>query len=232
MLEANAFVNASPVNSMDKALTTFRTFDDLALAEDLANTLKQSNIPYELKTTAPKIDVTTMTSAALAYDVMVYRDDFERVNKLLEDSALNDIEKIEKDYYLFAFTDEELLELVKKADEWSAFDVMLAQRILNDRGSDVSDRKIKEIHSNRIEELRQPEPPQTFWIVLGYILALMGGIFGIFVGRFLYSHKKTLPNGEMVFAYRENDRRHGRNIFYIATVCFAIGLLLKLRDFF
>lgn len=217
---------------MEANLITYQTFDDLALAEDVANTLKLNDVPYELKSFAPKIDVASMTSAPLQYAIMTYGEDFDRINKLLEESAAIDIEKIGKDYYLFAFTNEELLDVIEKADEWSAFDVMLAQKILNDRGGDVSDRKIKEIHSNRIEELRQPEPPQTFWIILGYILALMGGIFGIFVGRFLYSHKKTLPNGEMVFAYRENDRRHGRNIFYIATVCFAIGLLLKLRDFF
>jgi hypothetical protein len=209
---------------MEKELITYRTFDDLALAEDIANTLKQNNIAYELKTFAPKIDIATMTSAAKQYGIMAYPDDFESINKLLQNSVLVDIEKVDADYYLFAFTDDELFDVITKADEWSAFDVMLARKILSDRGRDVSDRNIEHINNDRIEELRQPEPSPTLWIFLGYVFALMGGIIGVFIGRHLHAHKKTLPNGEMVFAYSENDRKHGRNIFYIATVFFALGL--------
>lgn len=216
---------------MEKELIVFRTFDDLALAEDLANTLKQSDIPYELKTTAPKIDITTMASAAKQYVVMAYAEDFDRINDLLQQSELEDIEKVNTDYYLFKFTDDELFDVITKADEWSAFDVMLARKILSDRGRDVSERKIKQIHDDRIEELRKPEPSPTFWIVLGYIFAFLGGIIGVFFGRHLYAHKKTLPNGEMVFAYSENVRKHGRNIFFIAAVCFAIVFFLKLSNF-
>ncbi|MGY3211342.1 hypothetical protein [Mucilaginibacter sp. HD30] len=217
---------------MKKELITFRTFDDLALAEDIANTLKQNKIQYELKTFAPKIDIATMTSAPLLYAIMAYDDDFEKINDLLQQSVLGDIEKVNSDHYLFAFTDEELFAVLTKADEWSAFDVMLARKILNNRGEDVSDRKIKQIHKDRIEELRLPGPSPTFWIVLGYVFALMGGIIGVFIGRHLYAHKKTLPNGEMVFIYSENDRKHGRNIFYIATACFALGLFLKFMGSF
>jgi hypothetical protein len=217
---------------MEKELITFRTFDDLALAEDITDTLKQNNIPYELKTFAPKIDIATMTSAPLAYAIMAHGNDFNRINKLLGESAAADIEKIDADYYLFAFTDEELLDVLTKADEWSAFDVALARKILTDRGREISAERISNIREERIEELKQPEPSPAFWIVLGYIFAFLGGIIGVFFGRHLYAHKKTLPNGEMVFAYSENVRKHGRNIFFIATVCFAIGFFLKLRNFF
>lgn len=215
---------------MEAELITYRTFNDLALAEDVANTLKQNGMQYELKTTAAKIDIATMTSAAKEYVIMAYAADFDTINKLLEDNALEDIEKVDSDYYLFTFTDEELFDLITKADEWSAFDAVLARKILKDRGRDVSDRKIDKIHNDRIEVLRQPEPSQTFWIVLGYIIALLGGFFGIFIGRHLHGHKKTLPNGEMVFAYSENDRKHGRNIFYIATIVFSIALILEIAN--
>src|SRR5690242_17590243 len=138
-------------------LISFRTFDDLALAEDVANTLKQNGVKYELKTIAPKIDIATLTGAAKSYVVMAYADDFDRINDLLQQSELEDIEKVGSDYYLFGFTEQELFDVVSKADEWSAFDIMLARKILKDRGHDVSDRKVKQIHDNRIEELKQPE---------------------------------------------------------------------------
>ncbi|MFD0749850.1 hypothetical protein ACFQZS_06830 [Mucilaginibacter calamicampi] len=217
---------------MEKDLISFRTFDDLALAEDVANTLKQNGVQYELKTIAPKIDIATMTGAAKSYVIMAYAADFDRINDLLQQSELEDIEKVGSDYYLFGFTDEELFDVVTKADEWSAFDIVLARKILKDRGHDVSDGKVKQIQNDRIVELRQPEPSPTLWVILGYVFALLGGIIGVFIGRHLYAHKKTLPNGEMVFIYSENTRKHGRNIFYIATVCFVLAFLFRLRDFF
>lgn len=213
---------------MEKQLITLRTFNDLALAEDLANSLKQNGIYYELKTFASKIDPATLTSAAPEYFIMAYDKDFNKINQILEENVARDVETVEDDYYLFGFTDKELIDLITKADEWSAFDVMLARKILKDRGNDLSAQKIDEINNQRIEALRRPEPSQTGWIVAGYITALLGGIIGIFIGWHLYTYKKTLPNGERVFDYTENDRKHGRIIFYLATVVFFVAVSLKI----
>jgi hypothetical protein len=34
---------------------------------------------------------------------------------------------VDKDYYLFAFSDSELIELIRKQDEWGSFDIELAK---------------------------------------------------------------------------------------------------------
>lgn len=217
---------------MENELITFRTFDDLALAQDIAATLKQNDIPYELKTFAPKIDIATMTSAAKRYAIMAFAEDFETINNTLEQAELTNIKSVDKDYYLFDFTDSELLEVLGKADEWSAFDVVLARKILADRGKGMNAERISSIREERIKKLKQPEPSPTLWIFLGYVFALMGGIIGVFIGRHLHAHKKTLPNGEMVFAYSERDRKHGRNMFYIATVLFVLGLFFGIMGGF
>jgi hypothetical protein len=39
--------------------------------------------------------------------------------------------------------------------------------------------------------------------------------------------KKTLPDGEQVYAYSENDRWHGKMIFYISIGDFTLALLYK-----
>jgi hypothetical protein len=213
---------------MEKELITFRTFDDLALAEDIASTLKQNNIPYELKTFAPKIDIANMTSAAKQYAIMAFGDDFNRINKLLGESVANDIEKIGKDYYLFAFTNEELLDVIRKADEWSDFDVMLAKKILNDRGQEISEKKMETIQQERIEELKKPEPSQKNVIIAGYIFAFLGGLIGVFIGQYLAGYRKTLPNGEVVLAHSESDRKHGKYIMTIGTVMLIVVCFLKL----
>jgi hypothetical protein len=114
--------------------------------------------------------------------------------------------------------------LVAKREEWSAFDYQLAQKILSDRGVELSEEKLSQMDQERIADLKQPEPPQTTWIILGYICAALGGLFGLLIGWHLMGHKRTLPNGETVYAYTNKDREHGRVIFFIAIVGLIVAV--------
>ena len=105
---------------------------------------------------------------------------------------------------------------------------MLARKILAERGKVVSDEAISAIHEERIEELKSPEPPQTSWIIIGYLFALLGGVLGIFIGWHLMTYKKTLPDGERVYDYTERDRKQGRIIFYLAVIVTALCVGYKL----
>jgi len=119
------------------------------------------------------------------------------------------------------------MEVVTKADEWSPFDVVLARKILADRGKEISDESIEKIHEKRIEEMRKPDPPQTQWITLGYILAFLGGVLGIFIGWHIYTFKKTLPDGERVYGYTEHDRKQGKIIMWLSGVIFALAIIVR-----
>jgi amino acid transporter len=124
------------------------------------------------------------------------------------------------------------MEVIIKADEWSPFDFVLARKILAERGKNMSDEDIAAINEKRIAELKVPDAPQTYWIVLGYIFALIGGLLGIFIGWFLMNYKKTLPDGEMVSEYSERDRKHGKRIFYIGIVVLVICIIYKIAPVF
>jgi hypothetical protein len=160
--------------------------------------------------------------------VKVKSEDFEAVNELLKENEVKNIEGIEDDYYLYEFTDEELMEILVKADEWSALDYMLAQKILAKRGKNITEKDIAAIKEKRLAELKTAEPPQTTWIILGYIFAFIGGILGLFIGWHLKSHKKTLPDGERIYAYTENDRWHGRVIFYLSIVGVIVAFIVRI----
>ena len=103
----------------------------------------------------------------------------------------------------------------------------MPKKILAERGKNISDKTIANLNKKRIEELKVVEPPQTSWIMVGYIFAFLGGILGVFIGWHLSSFKKTLPNGERVYDYSENDRRHGRRILCISIVVFVIAFVYK-----
>jgi hypothetical protein len=209
---------------------TFQQFNDPALAENLVDLLVENEIAYEVEEEILAINPLTAINNELTkvYRVRINADDFTRVNQLIKEQNDQYINDVEKDYYLFDFTNDELTEILEKEDEWSSFDHELAKKILIDRRVDVNIVKLSAISESRLSKLRQPDPPQTFWIYAGYFVALLGGLLGIFIGWHLSSHKKTLPNGEQIYAYNENDRKHGRIIFYLGISCFIIWVVLKI----
>ncbi|WP_183561979.1 hypothetical protein [Mucilaginibacter sp. SP1R1] len=218
---------------MNPELITFKKFNDIALANALADLLEQHHIPYNIEESSLAFNPAFVNSElSKDYAVKIKGDDFTTVNKLLNDSETENINQVEKDYYLFDFADEELLDILAKADEWSAFDYQLARKILADRGIEVNDNILADLSKSRIEELKEPEPPQTSWVIIGYIFALGGGIIGLFVGWHLSTYKKTLPDGERVYGYNENDRKQGKWIFYLSIVVFAISIIYKIAPAF
>ena len=211
---------------------TFKKFNDAALAWALTDLLEENDIEYQTEEGAFSFDPTFGASKELSteYLVKISPDDFTRATELLKASEANDIANIGTDYYLYTFTDAELMEILEKADEWSTFDYELARKLLAERGVDISDNAIASLTEKRVEDLKKPESTQTYWIVMGYVFAVIGGILGLFIGWHLAWHKKTLPNGEKVYGYNEPDRKHGRTIFYISIVGVIVGTVFNFRE--
>jgi hypothetical protein len=210
----------------------FRRFSDTGQANELAEELRKNGIECRLIDDSPSIDITFTGNSAFQKEtqLMIMQSDFEKANKVLDENADETLIHINKDHYLFDFTTEELFEILAKPDEWNALDYKLAQRILKDRNQNIDENLLKALKQERIKELSKPDKHQGKWIVIGYILSLMGGLLGIFIGWYLWTMKKTLPNGEKIYVYSENDRKHGRRIFVIGMVLFPTTLLIKVWD--
>ncbi|MEI9920851.1 MAG: hypothetical protein WDO14_18965 [Bacteroidota bacterium] len=157
--------------------------------------------------------------------IKIREADFSKVDALLNADAANLLDTVDKDYHLFSFSDEELLEIVAKADEWSAFDYQIAKSILSSRGITLGDERIQQLKSDRLDQLAQPEPSQSVLIAWGYALAFLGGLIGVFIGWSLWNSKKVLPNGKRTYNYTMNDRKHGRRIFFLGLIM-SIALLV------
>ena len=208
---------------MKPGFITYQKFNDSALADELAKTLEEYHIEYYIQEETSGFDPSmVMSNAPVDYAVKIKSEDFEQVNRLLKEIEEKSTEDVDKDYYLFSFTNDELMEVITKAEEWSMFDVVLARKVLAERGVSISDKDLATIQEKRVEQLKVPDEPQTLWIIIGYVCAFGGGVFGIFIGWYLANGKKTLPNGERVYEYNENDRKQGRNIFYIGIVATII----------
>lgn len=213
---------------MTENFVVFRNFPTLIQAQELETLLNKNNIKTILGDNIPPLDVTFSGSTLQnQYEIKIDSADFEKAEIILEKETENLLDSIDPDYYLLSFTNEELYEILLNSDEWNVFDYKLAQKLLTDRGKTIDADMLASLKKERIKTLAKPEENQKPWIIAGYIFSFLGGGIGIVIGYSLWRSKKTLPNGERVYSYNEEDRKNGFRIFLIGIIVFPTLSILR-----
>jgi hypothetical protein len=208
---------------------TFKTFPDSNTAQDFATVLQQADIPYTIEEDAVVFDPSYANNQFNKdYHLKVRPQDFGSANQVLDDYYKAQLDKVEKDYYLFSFTDEELQEILAKPDEWGHFDYQLAKKLLAERGKEVRPEQTQKLWNRRVEELAAPEGVKSSSIVINYFVAFFFFPVGLFIGWHWMSAKKTLPDGERVLMYSYHVQQHGMRIFVIAIVMLILSIVGKI----
>lgn len=214
---------------MKEEFITFERFNDKKSAEEFGKLITEKNIEFVLEDNSLSFDPTfANNSFGKEFCIKLKKTDFDKVDKILTEKSENEINQIDKDYYLLSFTDQELIDVISKSDEWNKFDVSLAKKLLKERGKEVTEEQITEIKKQRIIELSKPEESQNIYIIIGYVCALLGGLLGIFIGWHLLTYKKTLPNGNRIYAYSENDRKQGNRIVILSGIFIVVWILYRI----
>ena len=209
----------------------FRKLNTLIQAQELETLLNENNIKTVLADNIAPVDITFSGSTLLnEYEIKIDASNFEKAEAVLEKDAESLLEKMDQDYYLLSFTDEELYEVLIKSDEWSIFDYKLAQKILTNRGKTIDHEMLASLKKERLNILSKPEENQRPWIIAGYLFSFLGGGIGIVIGYSLWTSKKTLPNGERIYSYNNADRKQGKTIFVIGLIVFPLALIVKILD--
>ena len=209
----------------------FRKLNTLIQAQELETLLNENNIKTILADNIAPVDITFSGSTLLnEYEIKIDASNFEKAEAVLEKDAESLLEKMDQDYYLLSFTDEELYEVLIKSDEWSIFDYKLAQKILTNRGKTIDHEMLASLKKERLNILSKPEENQRPWIIAGYLFSFLGGGIGIVIGYSLWTSKKTLPNGERIYSYNDADRKQGKTIFIIGLIVFPLALIVKILD--
>jgi hypothetical protein len=209
--------------------TTYQNFFDTGEAEPVLAVLKEKDIPFKFSKVKQRIDtVITGTRSDDLYQLRIPSDRFEEVNRLLESVTQVDLNEIDKDYYLFSFSDDELKDILLKADEWSPRDYVLARKLLQQKGIPVSDNDLALYKKQRLEELAKPEELKMGWRLLMYAFTFTGGLIGIFMGLAAWQSKKTLPDGSKVYTYNKKSRQLALFIMIVSAVIFAVFLFTNL----
>ncbi|MGV3540749.1 MAG: hypothetical protein ACO1OQ_13125 [Rufibacter sp.] len=209
---------------------TYQKFNEEEEANTLAELLKQNNIECQVEENSLDFDPTfAYNSHDKDFRIKLKQSDFEAADTIQYEVLKKSLDIIDKDYYLFDFSDQELIEIITKSEEWSKLDFLLAQQILKERGKEINPSIVDTLRKQRIEELSKPEESSGVWLSAGYLFACMGGILGIFIGFHLMTHKKTLPNGDRVYGFHPGDRKHAKWILALGIVSFILWTFAKMN---
>jgi hypothetical protein len=207
-------------------LATFKIFNDRETAEDFAEVLGAENISYFIEEDALSFDPSYANNPLNKdYAVKIAAGDFENATRAYENYFNALVNKADPDYYLFKFSDEELLDIIAKPDEWGSFDYTLAQNILKQRGIKISQEEKEQFKADRLIELAVPATEKRSMIVGYYVASVLFFPVGIIIGWIWGYSKKQLPNGEKIHAYDANTQMHGRRLFVIGIVLLVVSVL-------
>lgn len=217
---------------MAESLLIFQKFHDPGLANAVAKKLSLYNIPFELEDNRYQFNPNFAHNHFDAeINLKLHPKDFTRAQVALEEYYKQQLDDVDPSYYLFSFTDKELIDIVTKPDEWGQFDYQLAQKLLKERGLEIKPELAQILKSQRIDELNKPEAAPGYLIFLGYFLSVFGALPGILIGWTLAHLKRTLPDGRRVYVYSEEDRNHGTRMQVTALICILIVVLLRTAGF-
>lgn len=214
---------------MSTELSTYRKFIYKDDALELVKILEENHIVYELADNSSRLDSSFGGDInTKQFELKIHKEDFEKVENLEEDLVKNHVDQVPEDYYLFDYSDEELIEIVMKKEDWNKFDYLLAQKILKERGKEVQPEVLNLINKQRIKDLSTQEASPTWLIIIGYVCAIAGGFLGLFIGAFLMNYKKALPNGDRMYGFNQKDRSDGQNILILSVVSFFVWIGIRL----
>jgi hypothetical protein len=213
---------------MDEEFLTFKRFNDKELAEDFADVLNGKDIAYHIEEDTLVFDPRySFSPLNKEYFLKIRQQDFPKANAAYDQYFESQLEKVPSDYYLFQFDNEELKEIVSKPDEWGSLDYQLAQKLLKERGEEITAEDIDDLKKTRIKELARPEKEPGISILMVYFICFVFYPAGLVTGWIWAFSKKTLPTGERVHIYNQEVQKHGRIIFALAVTLCILSIILK-----
>lgn len=206
---------------MKDEFLVFRSFYTEEEAVSLLKFFEENGIDCLMVKFRPLLDkVYVGTNYDREFHVKIKSYEFNKANEILDRHINQHISEIGEDYYLYSFTDQELLEIIDQPDEWSNQDIVISKKILGDRGIALSDAEIAAKKKDRIKRLEKPDRESPAFIFLGYFFSLFS-FFGLGFGLLVLNLKKTLPDGRKVYVYDSKTRSHGKNILIISLITTA-----------
>lgn len=162
----------------------FRRFDSRQEAQQFVEILESHGVIYQLEEYSKNMNPLIFDSFEKEILLKLRQEDFDKANEfLLIDDNLNDLDA---NYYLYDFTDEELIEILVKPHEWGELDRTLAPKLLIKRGYDLNNLNIEGKKKDYVKESSQPQKESPVLIVILSVIMITIGALLSFIFRSLY----------------------------------------------
>ena len=194
---------------------THSKFHSQEEANEFISLLQNANIDFEMEREKNVLDkIYIGESLDPMFAVKIAENNFAEANSLLLANAQSQLNNINPDYYLFNFSNQELIDVVNSKNDWNIFDQALASKILSDRKIEIPTDAKQTIVNN----VYTPIEIDAVWLILEYLLSIVVPFAGAIIGLATIFAYKTLGDGRKVKIYNETTRTHGKIIFAIGIV--------------
>lgn len=208
--------------SSEDLIEFFRSQDPDAL-KHVISVLDDTSIAHQVITEEGGFDISAVGSGEDFEAFITIRTfDHSAARKALEADSLES--ELPTDHHLLSSSDDELIEVVTHASEWSAFDVAHAQRLLSERGVDLT--KLEEERDQRIAHLKKGKPASKALILFGWVFTILGGLIGLLIAWSLSHTKDKTPDGEF-HRYDEASRKTGEVMTKVAVLMLIVTIYIR-----
>lgn len=225
----------------------YQSFEDQESAYRTAATLESRDIPLIVEKVSQLLDsniIGVMNTSP--YVIKLRAIDFDKANDIIRANTIINLDEVDKDYMLLSFTNEELIDVAAKEDEWGIYNAKLATALLMQRQVAEPRAAIEAIKTRHQQEIAKPTSAAIGLLTLGYVSALTGttiiasqydatipfvvfpGIFGLIAGGILVTTKKTLPDGNQIHYFDNKSRNHGLVIVGLSILVFVVRFIIQL----
>ena len=238
-------------------LETFASNEEAdALVALLQENAIEANVVSDANLGGDPLGLDFQNRGASSVIVRVHAGEIEKARRILEagmQAAATDADDASLEMFQ-SFSDEDLLEVLKKPDEWNPENVMLARKILASHGKTYTETDLKRLFEERIEALRKPLEVKNsslafafFGCVIAlvvaalhfsyvgeakFLYALLGGGFcaclSLIAGMNWCNRKKRLPNGEKVHVFEASFRKKAM----VELIVAALSLVAVVAEIF
>lgn len=126
-------------------------------------------------------------------------------------------------------TDQELTDIYNNPGNYNPTFVKLVEEELRLRNINIeSYLEVREQNEEvRKQQLQQGKKGSPLYILLSFVLALLGGLLGIYAG-YIYSQSKIKDSNEdQYYVYDEQTRHWGKIIMWLGIGIFLFSLLVR-----
>lgn len=207
---------------------SFRFFPSREVAEEVQLLLNSNGIDSVIKEDTGDLAKEFLgDSPHHKFELLIAETDRDQAEAVLLNRAMEELDDIDKSHFLFDYTNEELMNILIEKDEWNEVDVLLSQKILQERGVVVQEEELQVLREKRLNELAKPESKQTGWVIFGYIAIVIMPFVGAILGFALSKSQKRLPNGVKVPRYSQSVINHGNFIGLASVLSLVIQIYFK-----